>query len=175
VLVLPGYADSGPDHWQTLWEHRHGYVRVAQADWLAPECAAWVATLEQAVRSASAPVVLVAHSLGCILVAHWARQGSVEQVRGALLVAPPDVDEAQFMLPEVASFAPVPLVPLPFRSIVVASTTDPYVDAGRAGQMAEAWGARLVDIGDAGHVNAESNLGEWPAGHRLLVELLATS
>jgi hypothetical protein len=175
VLVLPGYADSGPEHWQTLWERRHGYVRVEQADWLEPECAAWTSTLEQAVRDAPAPVVLVAHSLGCILVAHWARQGAVERVRGALLVAPPDVDEAQHMLPEVASFAPVPLEPLPFRTIVVASTTDPYVDAARAREMAGAWRARLVEVGDAGHLNAESNLGDWPAGHRLLTELLATS
>jgi predicted alpha/beta hydrolase family esterase len=175
VLILPGYADSGPGHWQTLWERRHGYLRVVQDDWLAPERAAWVRTLEHAVRRAQAPVVLVAHSLGGILVAHWAQQGTVERVRGALLVAPPDVDEAQFMLPEVASFAPIPLAPLPFQAIVVASTTDPYVDPARARQMAAAWQARLVDIGDAGHVNAESALGDWPAGHRLLEDLLATN
>jgi len=175
VLILPGYADSGPDHWQTLWERRHGYLRVAQDDWFAPECASWVRSLEHAVLGAPAPIVLVAHSLGCILVAHWARQGTTARVRGALLVAPPDVDEVQHMLPEVASFAPVPLDPLPFRAIVVASTTDPYVEPGRVRTMSEAWRARLVDIGDAGHVNAESNLGDWPPGHRLLEELLTTS
>ena len=175
VLVLPGYGDSGPAHWQTLWEQRYGYTRVAQADWLAPQRDDWVRTLEEAVRRASAPVILVAHSLGCILVAHWARRGSVARVAGALLVAPPDVDETQILIPEVESFAPVPTGRLPFRSIVVASTTDPYVTAVRARAMADGWGAAFVDAGDAGHVNAESNLGDWPDGHRLLDELRATS
>jgi predicted alpha/beta hydrolase family esterase len=175
VLVLPGYGDSGPAHWQTLWEARHGYTRVVQADWLAPQRDDWVRTLEHAVRHAPPPVTLVAHSLGCILVAHWARSGTVERVGGALLVAPPDVDEIHHLLPEVESFAPVPLDRLPFRSIVVASTTDPYVTAERARGMADGWGATFVDIGDAGHVNAESNLGDWPDGHRLLDQLRATS
>ena len=175
VLVLPGYGDSGPAHWQTLWEARHGYTRVVQADWLAPRRDDWVRTLEHAVRHAPAPVTLVAHSLGCILVAHWARSGTVERVGGALLVAPPDVDEIHHLLPEVESFAPVPLDRLPFRSIVVASSTDPYVTADRARGMADGWGATFVDLGDAGHVNAESNLGDWPDGHRLLDQLRATS
>jgi serine hydrolase len=175
VLVLPGYGDSGPAHWQTLWQSRYRYERVVQADWMAPRRDDWVRTLDQAVRQAAAPVTLVAHSLGCILVAHWARNGAVDRVSGALLVAPPDVDEIRWVLPEVESFAPVPLEPLPFSSIVVASTTDPYVTPDRARRMASAWGATLVDIGDAGHVNAESNLGEWPEGHRLLDALRPTS
>ena len=175
VLVLPGYGDSGPEHWQTLWEAHHGYTRVVQDDWLAPHCDTWVRTLEQAVRRATAPVTLVAHSLGCILVAHWARSGTVEQVHGALLVAPPDVDEIHHLLPEVESFAPVPLDRLPFRSTVVASTTDPYVTAARARRMAGGWGSAFVDAGDAGHLNADAGLGDWPAGHRLLDELRTTS
>lgn len=175
VLVLPGYGDSEPEHWQTLWERRHGYVRVPQDDWLAPECAAWVRRLEDAVRGTASPAVLVAHSLACALVAHWAAAGSTARVAGALLVAPPDVDEVRHYLPEVESFAPVPLAPLPFRAIVVASTTDPYVEPARARAFAAAWGARFVDAGDAGHLNAESGFGEWPAGHRLLAELLATN
>ena len=175
VLVLPGYGDSGPAHWQTLWEQRYGYARVTQADWLAPQRDDWVRTLEDAVRRARGPVTLVAHSLGCILVAHWARTGTVARVGGALLVAPPDVDETQILIPEVESFAPVPLDRLPFRSFVVASTTDPYVTADRARAMADGWGSRFVDVGDAGHLNAESNLGDWPAGHHLLEEIRATS
>jgi predicted alpha/beta hydrolase family esterase len=96
-------------------------------------------------------------------------------VAGALLVAPADVDEIQHLLPEVASFAPVPLVRLPFRSVVVTSADDPYVEPARARRFATAWGARLVERGRAGHINAESGFGEWPAGHRLLDELRAAS
>jgi hypothetical protein len=171
VLVLPGYANSGPEHWQTLWERRHGYRRVEQDDWERPERDAWVARLDAALATAPPPVVLVAHSLGCILVAHWAAARAEAPVAGALLVAPPDVDEIRHLLPEVESFAPVPLARLPFATIVVTSRTDPYVEPGRARQFAEAWGSRLIDLGDAGHINAESNLGDWAAGQALLREL----
>jgi predicted alpha/beta hydrolase family esterase len=172
VLVLPGYADSGPGHWQTLWERRHGYVRVVQDDWERPELAAWKQRLGEALDRTSGPVVLVAHSLGCALVAHTAIDGLAGRVAGALLVAPPDVDEVQHLLPEIASFAPMPMRRLGFPAIVVTSATDPYVEPVRARAFAEAWGARLVDLGDAGHVNAESGHGDWCAGHRLLEELL---
>lgn len=172
VLVLPGYGDSGPDHWQTLWERRFGYVRVAQDDWERPQRAAWVATLDAAVGRAPGKVALVAHSLGCALVAHWAERGASDRVVGALLVAPPDVEEVRHLIPEVESFAPVPLKRLPFPAIVVTSATDPYVEPTRARAFASGWGARLVELGDAGHVNAESGLGEWTAGHQLLEELI---
>jgi predicted alpha/beta hydrolase family esterase len=175
ILVLPGYGDSGPEHWQTLWERRYGYTRVVQDDWERPDLATWVGHLEEAVARTTGPVLLVAHSLGCALVAHWAT-GAVAsphaaRVRGALLVAPPDVDEIRHLLPEVESFAPMPVERLPFPAVVVMSETDAYAEPVRARGFAQAWGARLVELGDAGHINAESNLGEWPEGHRLLAEL----
>jgi len=173
VLILPGYGDSGPDHWQTHWERDRRYARVVQDDWERPTLAAWIERLEAAVRRAPDDVVLVAHSLGCPLVAHFARRMVASRVAAALLVAPADVDEIRHLLPEVDSFAPVPLAPLPFQSIVVASANDPYVEPSRARLFATAWGARLVEVGDAGHINAESGLGDWSAGHRLLEELLA--
>ena len=172
VLVLPGYGDSGPAHWQTLWERRHGYARVVQDDWERPELAAWKRRLSEALDRVAGPVVLVAHSLGCALVAHVASERLADRVAGALLVAPPDVDELQHLLPEVASFAPMPMRRLPFPSIVVASRNDPYAEPARVRAFAEAWDARLVDVGEAGHVNAESNLGDWCEGHCLLEELL---
>ncbi len=175
VLVLPGYGDSGPGHWQTLWERRHGYARVVQDDWERPDVEAWKRRLRAAVARADDPVVLVAHSLGCALVAHCAADAASARVAGALLVAPPDVDEIRHLLPEIETFAPMPMTPLPFPSVVVASTNDPYADAERVREFASAWGARFVDVGAAGHINAESGLGEWLEGHRLLAELLAAA
>jgi predicted alpha/beta hydrolase family esterase len=173
VLVVPGWGGSGPAHWQTRWERRHGYVRVEQDDWEQPDRDAWLARLDAAVAAASGPVALVAHSLGCALVAHWARRPAARGVRAALLVAPADVDELALWLDAVAAFAPVPLARLPFPACVVASTDDPYLTPARAAAFADAWGAELVDVGAAGHVNAESALGDWDAGHALLVRLLA--
>lgn len=173
VLILPGYGDSGPEHWQTLWERRHGYARVVQDDWERPHLAAWKRRLADALADTNDRVVLVAHSLGCALVAHAAEEVGA-RVAAALLVAPPDVDEIRHLMPEIETFAPMPLDRLPFPTLVVGSTNDPYAEASRVQEFAAAWGARFVDVGAAGHINAESNLGEWAAGQRLLAELVAS-
>ena len=171
VLILPGYQNSGPEHWQSLWEARHPeYRRVHQRDWEYPRRADWVAAVDEAVRADSAPVVFVAHSLGCVTVAHWAA-GHAHEVAGALLVAPPDIERPD-ALSDVRDFAPIPLAPLPFPSIVVASTDDPFAAFERARAWADAWGSRFVSLGAAGHVNAAAGFGAWPAGEALLAELM---
>ena len=173
VLMLPGYGDSGPQHWQSLWEAAdRACRRVVQRDWHNPTLDDWRERLDRAIAESERPPILVAHSLGCALVAHWAR-GAARRVAGALLVAPADADMVALMLDAVASFAPVPLEPLPFPSIVVASSDDPYVSLERAETFARAWGSRLVRIGAAGHINADSGHGEWPEGRWLLDELRA--
>jgi predicted alpha/beta hydrolase family esterase len=170
VLVIPGWGDSGPDHWQTLWEKANpDFHRVVQRDWLSPICAEWVDTLAAAIRAAGGPVVLAAHSLGCVAIAHCARDTSLP-IRGALLVAPPDVERADFP-PVIEGFAPIPRAPLPFPSIVVASRDDPFSEFARAAALATAWGSRLVDVGHHGHINTDAGFGPWPEGERLLEEL----
>lgn len=172
VFLLPGLGNSGRDHWQTRWEIRYGYHRVAQDDWDRPKRAAWMARLEAELSAVRAGVVLVAHSLGCALVSHWAREYGAGRVVGALLVAPADVDSARRTPDEVRDFSPLPMRPLPFPSIVVASTSDSYVDHDRGAYFATRWGAGFRSVGDAGHINADSRLGDWSDGHRLLTELL---
>jgi predicted alpha/beta hydrolase family esterase len=168
--MLPGYLDSDPGHWQTLWERAHpGYRRVQQRDWEHPHRDEWVAALERALAEVAGPVMLVAHSLGCMLVAHWAAEFR-RPIQGALLVAPPDVERADFP-PEITGFAPVPRERLPFPSILVASTNDPYADFARSELFAACWGSRLVPLGACGHINAEAGFGPWPEGERLLAEL----
>ena len=170
ILTLPGIHGSGADHWQTAWEHAlPGACRVPAADWDRPVCAAWVAALEQAVADAGPDVVLVAHSLGCLQVVHFARDTRL-RVRAALLVAPPDPDGAVFPV-EASGFAPLPTSRLPFSSTLVASTDDPYAGWAFARRCADAWGSRLVNIGPRGHINAQSGLADWPEGQRLLAEL----
>ena len=170
VLIVPGWGDSGPEHWQSRWEQANPeFRRVVQRDWLSPVCREWVEALERAIRGAGAPVVLVAHSLGCVAVAHCAR-GRTLPVHGALLVAPPDVERPDF--PDVIEgFAPIPREPLPFPSVVVASRDDQFSEFERTRALAVAWGSRLVDVGPLGHVNADAGLGPWPLGETLLAEL----
>ena len=173
VLIVPGLGGSGPSHWQTLWQEAHGYQRVEQREWDTPSRAEWVETLERTLRARARPSVLVAHSLGCALVAHCCLQPSAAKlVRAALLVSPADVDDPACTPDCTRDFAPLPLRRLPFESLVVASADDPFVSPARARELAQAWGADLEDIGNAGHINADSGLGAWPAGHRFLQRLL---
>jgi predicted alpha/beta hydrolase family esterase len=133
VLVVPGWTNSGPEHWQSIWQREHpDWQRVQQDDWDRPQRAAWVSTLESAVSQVSAPPVLVAHSLGALLVAIWAAERPTPNVAGALLVAPPDLERAD-TVPELASFRPTPMDRLPFPSILVASRSDPYLGLGARG------------------------------------------
>jgi predicted alpha/beta hydrolase family esterase len=174
VLIIPGLGDSGPQHWQSLWEASHPeYERVRQTDWEHPRCSDWVSNLDAAISAANPPLVLVAHSMGCIGVIHWAattRNGN-KRVAAALLVSPPDV-EAETIPAGPTGFAPCPLIGLPFRAIVVASTNDPFATLDRAKTFAGAWGSELVILESAGHINAASGHGPWPEGERLLDKLM---
>jgi predicted alpha/beta hydrolase family esterase len=172
VLLLPGYGDSGPGHWQTRWQSAHPeFRRVVQSDWDHPVCREWVATLESAVRAAGAEAVLAAHSLGSLTVAHWAQQTRL-RLRGALLVAVPDPVGPNFPR-TITGFDVTPLRALDFPSIVVMSTDDPFAGVGFATRCAAAWGSRCVTIGARGHINADSGLADWPEGFALLTALRA--
>ncbi len=172
VLIIPGLGGSGPEHWQSLWQqHLPEATRVEQADWDRPDRAGWITALDAAIAAAKAPPVLVAHSLSCALVAHWAA-AKRRAIHGALLVGPADVDSDAHTPPEAHVFRPMPLARLPFPSIVVASRDDPYVAYDRATNFAKSWGAELRDAGRAGHINTASGYGAWPAGEALLARLL---
>jgi len=170
VLVLPGWQNSGPRHWQTLWEQQNPIVlRVQQRDWERPHRSWWLERITEEVKQAPAPIVFAAHSLGCIALAYWCQTSPdlVGKVKGALLVAPADVDRKD--TPEqIKDFHPVPKHLLPFPSVLVASNNDPFLTPERAREIARTWGSRFVDIGPAGHVNGDSGLGDWPEGKRLL-------
>ncbi len=170
ILLVPGIGNSGPQHWQSRWETEDDVCRrVQQKDWENPVCGDWVEALESAALRAGPAPVIAAHSLGCLAVAHWLARTSV-RIAGALLVAVPDPHAASFPA-QAMGFTPLPRKRFPCVSIVVASTDDPYSSVSFARQCAEAWGSRFVDIGRAGHINADSGLGEWSEGQRLLRSL----
>lgn len=165
ILIVPGWRGSEPAHWQSRWQARlPGAHRVEQGDWLFPNRKAWVDRLSEAVLgSGGERVVIVAHSLGCITTAHLPPEVAV-RVSAALLVAPADPERRA----QLADFAPVPYQRLPYRSILVASSNDPYCPVRLAGAYARAWGSEFVRLENAGHINVASGFGEWPQGLQLL-------
>ena len=170
VLTVAGLWNSGPQHWQTHWEAVHPtWRRVQQRDWDHPERKEWVDALGRAVAAQRSPCVLAAHSLGCCLVAQWVADSGGAGVAGAFLVAPSDVESSDYPV-EGRAFSRMPLVPLPFPSVVIASTDDPYVSIDRAKAFAAAWGSRLVEIGPAGHINGASGYGPWPEGEAMFLQ-----
>ena len=173
VLLLPGWQGSGATHWQSRWEALHGHQRVEQDDWFWPRRGDWMARLDEVLLQASEPAWLVAHSLGCQLVAAWAAHSRhTARVSGALLVAPPDTERADTP-PQLFNWRPIARQRLPFVSVVVASSNDPFCDTDRAHQMAADWGSEVVSIGPRGHINAESSLEDWPQGYALFQQLTA--
>jgi predicted alpha/beta hydrolase family esterase len=176
MLTLPGWQNSGPEHWQSHWERSFPTMRrVVQDDWEAPVFADWSRRLTAEVERCRRPVLLVAHSLGTSLVMRWAQETPLSAVCGAYLVAPTDVDrdEASPDSP-VAGFAPMLLRPLPFASMVLASRNDEWVTFERAAAFADAWGSTLVDVGPLGHMGSAASLGMWPQGLVWLGQFIAS-
>lgn len=173
VLTVPGLNNSGPDHWQTRWEAVHpGCLRVNLGHWDRPHRNSWVNQLNLALRSVEGPVLLAAHSLGCHAVAAWAQMEpeAGRLVAGALLVAPPEVDFSP-LDDRCSAFSPTPAVRLPFPSLLVASSNDPYCPQPVARRIARQWGAGFIDAGALGHINAASDLGDWDEGWQILRQL----
>lgn len=171
IVIMPGWRDSGPGHWQTLWAERLPAARrVVQDDWITPVKKSWVERLAATIMEAPGPVILAAHSLGCIAAVHLPPPAAA-RIRGALLVAPADPTRRGAL----ADFAPVPSQPLPYRSILVASTNDPFCPVRLAGAYARSWGCEFVRVPNAGHINVESGHGEWHLGLALLQSLVADS
>jgi predicted alpha/beta hydrolase family esterase len=171
-LIVPGVTNSSPQHWQSLWEKQfpEKFRRIEQAEWDTPVCRDWTATIEAEVqKESSETVVLVAHSLGCTAVAHWAKRFGT-RIKGAFLVAPSDCEAETYNF-DTKGFSPIPLEKLPFRSLVIASTDDEYISLPRAEQFADAWGSELINVGAKGHINANAGFGEWSEGLEFLKRL----
>lgn len=174
MITLPGIGGSGDTHWQTAWEGADKrFARFQPASWDEPELDDWTQSLERAVESYAKPPVLVAHSLACLLVAHWAAC-TRSTIAGAFLVSVPDPDGARF--PAAAgSFKSVPTGPLQFPSLIIASTDGPYSTLEVARRRADEWRSGLKVVGALGHINASSGLGDWPQGRALLDDFATTS
>jgi predicted alpha/beta hydrolase family esterase len=185
VLIVPGLRDAVDDHWQTLLQRdlRKAARPVASVLPMGREnlsCSARVAEIERTAQSIEGPIVAVAHSGGCIMLAHWARR-TKRAVRGALLATPPDFEKP---MPEgyptmdalrAGGWLPVPRKPLPFPSIVGASRNDPLGRFSRVTALASDWGSEVVDLGSVGHLNPASGYGQWTKAESLIARLGAAA
>lgn len=175
ILTVPGWHGSGPGHWQSIWERKYPEIRrVEQKDWNRPRRCDWVQAIDDAINVAAQPVILVAHSLGCIAVACWAEASSLKcrKVAAALLVAPPDLACATKYTEPLRDFAPMPQAALHFRSLLISSENDPYMTVDAARQLAGQWGSDFINAGRVGHINRDAGFGEWPDGELYLQRLL---
>jgi hypothetical protein len=164
ILIVPGYTNSGPEHWQSRWQFKLSTARrVEQAEWSKPVREDWTANVAKAVNEAERPVVIVAHSLG-VAAAIQAIPRFQKPVAGAFLVAPPDVANPEIRPRHLMTFGPYPRDPLPFPSLVIASRNDPFCAFDVAEDIAAAWGSLFIDAGETGHLNADSGFGPWPEG-----------
>lgn len=177
ILIVPGYQGSGPGHWQSWFERRlSGARRVGRIDWDEPVIANWVHEIGKEIDCAAAPVWLIAHSFGC-LAAVQAAASRPGQVSGALLVAPADPERfsplglrsEQVSAPSLSLY--MTRQPLAFPSLLVASTSDPWMRLNAAAYWADRWGSRFANIGNAGHINIEAGFGPWPEGLELFDSL----
>jgi predicted alpha/beta hydrolase family esterase len=167
-FIVPGLGNSGPAHWQTYFEKNgDNFTRINQREWDTPDCKEWIETIDKAINGFEpSTVVLIAHSLGCTAVAHWANKYK-RIIKGAMLVAPSDIESPVYTF-EATGFAPIPLEKINFKTIVVASTNDHWVSFERAKYFASKWDSELISIGDAGHINADAGYGEWKEGLEIL-------
>lgn len=173
ILIIPGYTNSGPDHWQSRWQKKLSTARrVEQSEWSKPVREDWTAAVAAAVNDAHRPPVLVGHSLG-VATAIQAIPRFEKKVAGAFFVAPPDVANASVRPKHLMTFGPYPRDPLPFPSIVIASRNDPFCGFDVAEDIAGAWGSLFIDAGEAGHLNAESGHGPWPEGTLVFAKFLS--
>lgn len=178
ILIVPGLREHVPNHWQTLLAERLPRVRsVAPLEHDRLDCTARVDAIDRTLALIQGPVIIVAHSAGTMMVAHWAAQRATGQVRGALLAAPADLETpmpAAYPTTDVLNnhgWLPIPRARLPFPSIVAASSNDPLMRIERARDLAQAWGSRFVELGAVGHLNPASGFGAWPQAEAFIREL----
>lgn len=172
VLLLPGWNGSGEQHWQSIWQRKFGFRRIEQVNWSVPCRQSWINSITEEIGRVGSPVHVVAHSLGCLALAHvaFANPHAVRHIDAALMVAPPDLDTPASIL--IRNFGHPPRKRLPFRSTLVASKNDRYMDEGKAEELASVWGSEYVNAGPVGHINCEAGFGPWERGEMYLEQCL---
>jgi uncharacterized protein len=174
-LFLAGYGNSTGEHWQTKWFRQFpNSVWVEQKNWDYPVCEDWVSELDKVLTTINQPVVVIAHSLGCLTFVEWSRQNPeicIAKIAGVFLVAVPDADATSFPK-DIQGYQCSSFEKLPVKSLMIASSNDPYASVDRTEFFAKQWSSELIWIGEKGHINVSAGFGDWPDGEEYLQEFL---
>ena len=173
TVFVAGYGNSIGKHWQRLWfEKTQNAYWVEQKNWDTPNKDEWIVEIEKNLLHVKSPILIIAHSIGCHTIVEWAKKYYKNQnIIGALLVAPPDTSRVDFPK-EIKGYENPPLEKLPFDSICILSSDDPYSNLQNAEKLAQNWGSEIVHVGNKGHINVDSNLGFWEEGREILKNYL---
>ncbi|MCC8366246.1 alpha/beta hydrolase [Xenorhabdus sp. PB61.4] len=167
-LIVPGYTNSGPDHWQSHLERKYqNVIRVQQDNWLSPIREKWLYRLHETIEKTSGEIFLIGHSCGAVTITQWAKEKSCNRVTGALLVAPADIDSPDAP-PELHIQRPLPKIPLPFPTTLVCSDNDEFLSLEKAHSLARSWKTELIVLSGAGHIHTAAGYGEWQEGEKLI-------
>ncbi len=170
--TIPGYGNSDSEHWQTYFESRlDNCQRIVQDNWTEPVLEDWIERIDNSLTNENlSDTILISHSMGGIALVHWALKHR-KIIKGALMVAPPDLENPYENL-GLESFTPIPLIKLPFPSILVCSSNDNWISIERAKLFADSWGSKMILIENAGHINPDSGYKKWNRGLDILKELI---
>ncbi|MBD2784592.1 alpha/beta hydrolase [Xenorhabdus sp. DI] len=170
-LIVPGYTNSGPDHWQSHLEKKYlNVVRVQQDDWQSPVREKWIHRLHETIDKIAGDIFLIGHSCGAVTITQWAAERKSDKIKGALLVAPADIDSLDAPL-EIQVQRPLATSPLPFPSTLVCSDNDEFLPLEKAHTLANCWNSSLIVLSGAGHIHTAAGYGEWLAGEQLINEI----
>ncbi|WP_316862452.1 alpha/beta hydrolase [uncultured Cohaesibacter sp.] len=164
-ILVPGFKNSGPEHWQSFWERDVGiFQRISQRRWDQKDIELWIDAIRRHTDELKHPAILIGHSLGALASA-CAIAAETPKVAGAMFVAP-----AEPLRFEVENRIPMSRLSVP--TTLVASHNDKLLTFARAQWLADMWGSDFIDVGEAGHINSEAGFGRWPYGLTILRDLV---
>ncbi len=169
-LILHGLGGSGPHHWQTWLSHelaeRNYHVSYPTfSNFDAPNKEIWLEELTSAWQEIPEKdnLIVVTHSLGCLLWLHFSASQRIRIAKKAILVAPPS---PAGVLPEAKSFFPVPLGRNELKraadeTLFVHSSNDHYCSMKDVTNYMNL-GFSTITLPNMGHINTDSGHGKWP-------------
>ncbi len=176
IFFIPGYHGSGPDHWQSWLQSRLAdSSTLRDVDWESPDITAWTDQAHRQIAAVGKPVLIVAHSFGCLVAATVAAE-KPGSIAGIVFVAPADArrfaasgglrntrfDGTSGQITSVADILPETL-PYSVKSAMIGSENDPWLSFSNVLAIKQRWRSHFVDLGEVGHINGESGFGAWPA------------